>query len=79
MTFEEMMEMALSSFAGKYDTQEGSFLYTVLAPAIFTVWEFYERLSDVEDMVHPNEESGSYMTPMRSSMELLESPQRKLP
>ncbi len=61
MTFEEMMEMALSSFAGKYDTQEGSFLYTILAPAIFTVWEFYERLSDVEDMVHPNEESGSYI------------------
>ena len=61
MTFDELMNMALSSFVGKYDTQEGSFLYTVLAPAIYAIWEFYDRLNDVDNMVHPNEHSGSYI------------------
>ena len=44
-----------------FDTGEGSFARTLVAPAAYELWKYYTALEGIPDMIFINENSGSYI------------------
>ena len=61
VTYEALLEQTLNTWRGRYDIQEGSFLYELVSAILYRLWEFYDSLDAVEDMAFVNENSGEYI------------------
>ena len=61
LSFEKMMEGVLEHYRGKYDVQEGSFLYELVSQLIYQMWGYYDALDAIEDMTFVNADSGEYI------------------
>ena len=61
ISYDEMMEGVLAYYRGKYDVQEGSFLYELVSQLIYQIWGYYDALDAIEDMTFVNEDSGEYI------------------
>lgn len=59
--FDTLMSGVLEHYRGKYDIQEGGFLYELVSQIIYQIWGYYDALDAVMDMAFVNENSGEYI------------------
>lgn len=57
----ESIETAILSKITEFDTREGSFARTLVAPAAYELWKYYTALEGVPDMLFVSDQSGSYI------------------
>ena len=57
----ETIEAAILEKITEFDTREGSFARSLVAPAAYELWKYYTALEGVPDMIFVDENSGSYI------------------
>ncbi len=57
----ESIQSAILENVSAFDTQEGSFARTLIAPAAYEMWKVYTALEGVPSMLFPDENSGVYI------------------
>lgn len=57
----ETIEKEILDEITAFDTREGSFARTLVAPAAYEIWKYYTALEGVPDMIFINEGSGAYI------------------
>lgn len=57
----ESIETTILSKITEFDTREGSFARTLVAPAAYELWKYYTALEGVPDMLFVSDQSGSYI------------------
>lgn len=57
----ESIQSAILAQVSAFDTQEGSFARTLIAPAAYEMWKVYTALEGIPSMLFPDENSGVYI------------------
>lgn len=57
----ETIETAILEKITEFDTREGSFARSLIAPAAYELWKYYTALEGVPNMIFVDENSGSYI------------------
>lgn len=70
----ESIEEAILAGITRFDTREGSFARTLIAPASYEIWKGYTALEGVPDMIFITEQSGQYIDKKAADFGLTRKP-----
>ena len=73
----ESIEANILDGITQFDTREGSFARTLVAPASYEIWKGYTALEAVPDMIFVNEQSGQYIDKKAADFGIIRKPGEK--